>query len=159
MSDAKDISLNGKCTLMDAPARTFRIKDETGAEHPFKWTEPLDVVMIKNGSEKWKVGYYLTVTYDPDSRTVKNVSYWQEGKDKFPKDQRGGSGKSWQMPRNEKAIMFECCLKAMVDLYLGRLGNNSSGQSFETSVDSVIEAAKKATEAGITASGLNGGGA
>ncbi len=157
MTDApvnKDISLNGKCTLMDAPARTFRIKDETGADHPFKWTEPLDIVMLKNGAEKWKVGYYLTVTYDPDSRIVKNVAYWQEGKDKFPKDQKGsGSGRPWQPPRNEKAIMYECALKAMVDLYLGRLGGNTSGQSFETAVESVIGAAKKATEEGINIGG------
>lgn len=155
MTESKDISLNGKCTLMDAPARTFKIKDETGAEHPFKWTEPLDVVMLKNGAEKWKIGYYLTVTYDPESHTVKNVVYWQEGKDKFPKDQRGaGSGKSWQPPHNDKAIMFECALKAMVDLYVGGLGGTVNGKGFDAVADSVIAKAVKATEEGIKVSGV-----
>lgn len=110
----KTIDLNGKCTAMDVPNRTFRIKDVDGAEHPFKWTEPLDVVMVKNSEARWKPGYYLTVTFNPDTHVVKNVAYWQEGKEKFPKEARGGGGR----PRNERAIMLQCLFKGAVELYL-----------------------------------------
>lgn len=81
-----DIELNGKCQAIDTTARTFTIKDTGGAIHPFKWgAGPLDDVM-----KKWKAGYYLTVKYDTDTHAIKNVSYWQEGKDQFPKQQTGG---------------------------------------------------------------------
>jgi len=113
MTAPEDISLNGKCIAMDAPNRTFRMKDVDGTEHPFKWTEPLDVVMMRNGEAKWKTGYYLTVTYNPDTHAVKNVTYWQEGKDKFPREQRSGGG---GRPANDKAILFQCLLKAAVEL-------------------------------------------
>lgn len=105
-----DITLNGKCSAMDAPTRTFRMKDIDGTEHPFKWTEPLDVVMVKNGEAKWKVGYYLSVTYNPDTHAVKNVTYWNEGKDKFPKNQSGGGGRPYT-PRNEKPMIYLCAYK------------------------------------------------
>lgn len=103
--DSKDIPLNGKCIFMDAATRTFRMKDVDGTEHPFKWTEPLDVVMMRNGEAKWKSGYYLTVTYNPDTHTVKNVAYWQEGKDKFPKESKGTGYKG--QPKNDRAIIHE----------------------------------------------------
>lgn len=110
-----DIVLNGKCVAMDVTTRTFKMKDTDGTEHPFKWTEPLDVVMVRNGEAKWKSGYYLAVTYNPDTHTVKNVAYWQEGKDKFPKTATGGGGRPYQ-PRNEKPMVYESAFKSCVDL-------------------------------------------
>jgi hypothetical protein len=150
-----DVVLNGKCCTMDGPTRTFRMKDIDGSEHPFKWTEPLDVVMMKNGEARWKPGFYLTVTYNSDTHTVKNVTYWNEGKDKFPKDQKGsGSGRPYSPPRNEKAIMFECALKCMTELYVGGLGGTVNGKGFDTVADSIIAKAVAATEAGIKVAGV-----
>jgi hypothetical protein len=100
---AEPIILNGKCTAIDPTTRTFTMKEVDGTETPFKWTEPLDVVM-----RKWKAGYYLSVQYDPDTHTVKNVKYWQEGKDQFPREKgRGGQYQS----RNEKLIVYQTCYK------------------------------------------------
>ena len=96
--------INGKCNAIDPTAKTFTMREVDGTETPFKWTEPLDMIM-----RKWKAGYYLTVEYDSDSHLVKNVKYWQEGKDKFPRPEKGNRG-NWQ-PRNDKAIMLQVCYK------------------------------------------------
>jgi len=138
---AENFNLNGKCTFMDAPTRTFKMKDIDGTEHPFKWTEPLDVVMMKHGEAKWKVGYYLTVVYNPDTHAVKNVTYWNEGKDKFPKDQKGG-GKSYT-PRNERVIVLQCCMKVAADVYIA---STESGNplTFEKTMEKITAEAIKA---------------
>lgn len=104
MTVEKIIELNGKCAAIDPTTQTFSIRDTTGAPHPFKWGDVLNDVM-----KKWKAGYYLTVRYNSDTREVKNVTYWQEGKDQFPKENKGG-GRSFQ-PRNDRAIIVQCCFK------------------------------------------------
>ena len=75
--------LKGKVTIISMEKRQITLKDTDGILHPFTWTEPLDVVM-----RKWKEGYYLAVKYD--GSILKNASYWQEGKDAFPKQQGTG---------------------------------------------------------------------
>lgn len=82
---SKILDLNGKVKAIDMDTRTLTLLDESSAPHVLKWAEPLDIVM-----QKWKAGYYLTVSYDPDTYLLKNAKYWQEGKDKFPKQQDGG---------------------------------------------------------------------
>ena len=135
-SNPADIPLEGKCTFMDAATRTFKMKDIGGAEHPFKWTEPLDVVMLKNGEARWKVGFYLTVTFNPDSHVVKNVAYWNEGKDKFPKEKKGYGGQ----PRNEKLMVYESAFKTCTELVRP---DDFPGKSYSDRVEMVrIEAHK-----------------
>ena len=103
-----DKEFKGKVFLIDLTARTITMKDELGAVHPFKWTEPLDVVM-----RKWKAGYYLTLTHDADTYLLKNAVYWQEGSAVFPKPT---GGKSFA-PRNEKPVIFESVLKTCSDAF------------------------------------------
>jgi hypothetical protein len=98
--------LKGKVTIISMEKRQITLKDTDGILHPFTWTEPLDVVM-----RKWKEGYYLAVKYDGD--TLKNASYWQEGKDAFPKQQ--GTGYKGQT-RNERAIILQTCMKVAADV-------------------------------------------
>ena len=94
-----EAELKGKVATISMEKRQITLKDTDGILHPLTWTEPLDVVM-----RKWKEGYYLVVKYDGD--VLKNASYWQEGKDAFPKAQPPGSGYRGQ-PKNDKAIIHE----------------------------------------------------
>ena len=103
--------LKGKVTIISMEKRQITLKDTDGILHPFTWTEPLDVVM-----RKWKEGYYLAIKYD--GSILKNASYWQEGKDAFPKPQSGYKGQ----PRNDKAIILQCCLKVAADVRMTAWG-------------------------------------
>lgn len=128
-----DIESKGKCQILDPAARTFTIKEVDGTINPFKWVAgPLDDVM-----KKWKVGFYLTVKYDPDTRTVKNVTYWQEGKDQFPKQQ--GGGKQY-VPKNEKPMIFESVLKTCSDAFIQDAGK---AISYEKKMEAIWSVAKK----------------
>jgi hypothetical protein len=99
----------GKVSAIDPAARILTMKDESGAPHIFKWTEPLDIVM-----NKWKAGYYITLKYDGDTYFLKNATYWQESKDKFPKTQPGG-GRPYT-PKNDKPMAYESAFKSCVEL-------------------------------------------
>jgi hypothetical protein len=101
---AADAEMHGKLDKIDTSARTFSIKDVGDAVHPFKWTDVLDAVM-----KKWQPGYYLTVKYNPDTYAVKNVTYWQEGKEVWQREHKGGSGGRGYAPRNEKPAIYGCC--------------------------------------------------
>jgi hypothetical protein len=129
-----DIDLNGKVTAIDPAARTITVKDTQGAPHPFKWTEPLDVIM-----RKWKEGYYLTLKYDADTYTLKNAVYWNEGKDAFPKQQGGGRPYA---PRNEKPMIFESVFKSCCDV--AAPGESwKSGDTYEQKMERIWQVAKK----------------
>ena len=128
-----DIELNCRVTAIDEGTRTITVKDVQGASHPFKWTEPLDVVM-----RKWKAGYYLTLKYDPDTYSLKNAVYWNEGKDTFPKQQ--GSGKQY-VPKNEKPCVFESVLKSCCDQ--AEPTDFMGGESYEKKMDRIWQVAKK----------------
>jgi hypothetical protein len=127
-----DKEFKGKVSEIDQNTRTVTMKDELGAVHPFKWTEPLDVVM-----QKWKPGYYLTLKHDADTYLLKSAVYWQEGKDVFPKSQ--GSGKSYA-PRNEKPVIFESVFKTCSDAFAL---SNEAGESYEKKMDRIWAVAKK----------------
>lgn len=73
---------------------------------------------------------------------------------KTPDQHRGGGGGRPYVPRNEKAMMFNNALQVFGALYVGRLGNNSSGQNWDTSVESVIKAAEEAVKRGSIAAGV-----
>ena len=128
-----DIPLNGKCTFMDITKREFKIRDEEGQERPFNWTEPLDVVMTKNGQPRWKPGFYLTVTFDPETHIVKNVVYWKEGASLFPKESRGGRSYT---PRNERAGMAGVLLKVYGELQIA----TGAGADFKSSRKELLDA-------------------
>lgn len=132
VSAMTDKEFKGKVSAIDPEKRTVTMKDELGAVHPFKWTEPLDIVM-----KKWKPGYYLTLTHDADTYALKNAVYWQEGKDVFPKSQ--GSGKSYA-PRNEKPMIFESVFKSCCD----RASDiDFVDQNYEQKMDRIWVVAKK----------------
>jgi len=128
-----DKEFKGKVSAIDHSTRTVTMKDELGAVHPFKWTEPLDVVM-----QKWKPGYYLTLKHDADTYLLKSAIYWQEGKDIFPKSQ--GSGKTYA-PRNEKPMIFESVFKSCCDLAVHH--ENFDKQKYEDRMDRIWQIAKK----------------
>jgi len=98
----------GKVSAIDYEKRIIAMKDEQGAQHPFKWTEPLDVVM-----QKWKPGFYLALKYDEETYVLKSTSYWQEGKDVWPKGDKGGYK---GQPRNEKPMIYESAFKTCAEL-------------------------------------------
>jgi hypothetical protein len=127
----------GKVFLIDMEKRTITMKDDGGAVHPFKWTEPLDVVM-----RKWKAGYYLTLTHDADTYLLKNAVYWQEGSAVFPKPT---GGKSFA-PRNEKSMIFESVFKSCCDLAQTNpedFKQTSIKGSYEQKMDRIWSVAKK----------------
>jgi hypothetical protein len=113
MTEKNILEISGKLSAdPDLTERKFMIKDVTDAPHPFSFPAELDPVM-----KKWKAGYYLTVTYDSETRMAKNVTYWQEGKEEWAKahqNQGGSKGKS----RNERAIILQCCLKVAADVWI-----------------------------------------
>ena len=130
-----DSELKGKVTIISMEKRQITLKDTDGILHPFTWTEPLDVVM-----RKWKEGYYLTVKYD--GGILKNASYWQEGKDAFPKTQ--GTGYKGQS-RNDKAIILQTCMKVAADVAIVNL--TMAGNTYETVMTKItIEAIRAAKE-------------
>lgn len=107
-----------------------------------------------------KIGYYEKAVVERDGATgewmLVDLPYNQRPAD-FPhlkKAGGSGSGRPYTPPRNEKAIMFECALKAMVDLYVGGLGGTVNGKGFELVADSIIAKAVKATEEGIKVAGV-----
>jgi hypothetical protein len=102
-----DIEFKGKVSAIDTQKRILHIKDEKGTNAILEWTDVLDVVM-----HKWKPGYYLVLKYDADTYIIKSASYWQEGKDTFPKEK--GNFK----PRNEKLIVVQVLVKAWTDIYI-----------------------------------------
>jgi hypothetical protein len=101
-----DLELKGKVSAIDTQTRKLTMKDELGVLHIYQWTAELDVMM-----RKWKVGYYLDIKYDADTYLIKAATYWQEGKDVFPKDT-----KPYQKPRNERLIVTQMLIKTYADL-------------------------------------------
>lgn len=135
----EDKILNGKLESINTEKRQFTIKDVDGVIHPLNWVPVLDVVM-----QKWKPGYYLAVTMTQDD-AVKNVVYWQEGKDKFPKPVRSGGGQ----PRNERIIVLQTCYKECAEmarqvimLSSGMPEDKSDTQVMKELMDWVVERAK-----------------
>lgn len=135
----EDKILNGKLESINTEKRQFTIKDVDGVIHPLNWVPVLDVVM-----QKWKPGYYLAVTMTQDD-AVKNVVYWQEGKDKFPKPVRSGGGQ----PRNERIIVLQTCYKECAEMARQNLilsPNSFEGQTMDAvlnaHMDWVVERAK-----------------
>ena len=129
-----EAELKGKVTIISMEKRQITLKDTDGILHPFTWTEPLDVVM-----RKWKEGYYLAVKHDGD--ILKNASYWQEGKDAFPKMQ--GAGYKGQ-PRNERAIILQTCMKVAADVWIA--GSDKSLKYEEVMTKITTEAIRAAKE-------------
>ena len=108
--ETKILEYNGKVSAINPTERKLTMKDIRDAPQFFTWTEPLDVVM-----KKWKEGYYLHLTYNPDTYVLKNAEYWKEGKDEWVKahPQQGGYKGT---PRNNKVILFERLLESAVEL-------------------------------------------
>jgi hypothetical protein len=123
----------GKVSAIEMKERKLSMKDETGAPHIFKWTEPLDIVM-----QKWKAGYYLTLKYDSDTYLLKNATYWQEGKDTFPKTQSGG-GRPYA-PKNDKPMAYESAFKSCVELVRD---TDFPGMGYAERVEAVMKEADK----------------
>ena len=72
MTDNPQIpEFKGKVSRIDPDQRIIQMKDADDIIHPFKWTEPLDVVMCR-----WKPGYYLAVKYDEKTSVIKHAEYW-----------------------------------------------------------------------------------
>jgi|WetSurMetagenome_2_1015567.scaffolds.fasta_scaffold669403_2 hypothetical protein len=103
-----DLEMKGKVSAIDTGKCQVTMKDELGVLHIYQWTEVLDVVM-----RKWKVGYYLDIKYDADTYLIKSATYWQEGKDVFPKDV-----KAFQKPRNERLIVTQMLVKTWSEVYI-----------------------------------------
>jgi hypothetical protein len=103
-----DLELKGKVSAIDIQKRQLTMKDELGVLHIYQWTDVLDVVM-----RKWKPGYYLDVKYDADTYIIKSATYWQEGKDVFPKDV-----KAFQPKRNERLIVTQMLVKTWSEVYI-----------------------------------------
>jgi hypothetical protein len=137
--------LKGKVTIISMEKRQITLKDTDGILHPFTWTEPLDVVM-----RKWKEGYYLAVKYD--GSILKNASYWQEGKDAFPKTQ--GTGYKGQS-RNDKAIILQTCMKEAADIRVTAWASPPGSRAeYQTIMEEITTEAIKASrelckEAGV----------
>ena len=130
---ATEAEFRGRVGVIDMEKRVLQMKDADDVIHPFKWTEPLDIIM-----RKWKAGYYLTVKYDSESLVLKNAIYWQEGKDVMPKKQ--GTGRQYQ-PRNEKLIVVQVLVKAYTDLYIA--SNPPDGLDFESGRDLILTAVEE----------------
>lgn len=109
-----DITLNGKLESISASERKFVLMDVDGISHGLNWLPVLDVVMLKGTEPRWKYGY-LTVTMTKDE-SVKNVKYWPEGKDQFPKQHKGGSSGRQYQPRNERIIVLQTCYKECAEM-------------------------------------------
>jgi hypothetical protein len=129
-----DLDLKGKVSAIDVQKRQLTMKDELGVLHIYHWTAELDVVM-----RKWKVGYYLDIKYDADTYLIKSATYWQEGKDVFPKDT-----KSYQKPRNEKLIVIQSCAKLGADVFA--ITTTPDTMDFDTAMDLIIDRAIKDAE-------------
>jgi hypothetical protein len=126
-----DLEVKGKVSAIDFQKRQLTMKDELGVLHIYQWTDVLDVVM-----RKWKVGYYLSITYDADSYIIKNSTYWQEGKDVFPKDV-----KAFKPQRNERLIVVQVLVKAYTDLVL--MSFNPEDTDFDIARKLVLQAVEE----------------
>jgi hypothetical protein len=145
-----DTELKGKVTVFSSEKRQITLKDVDGILHPFTWTEPLDIIM-----RKWKEGYYLKITHE--GYILKNASYWQEGKDAFPKTHPPGSGGRPFTPRNEKPIIYQVCFKEACAMAREIMIRNTSFppelDPANSLMDWALERAKKDSKALIEAAG------
>jgi hypothetical protein len=129
-----ETEFKGKVSAIDPAVRILTMKDESGAPYIFKWTEPLDVVM-----NKWRTGYYLTLKYESDTYFLKNATYWQEGKDQWPKGQQGSGGRPYT-PKNDKPMAYESAFRSCVELVRD---TDFPGMAFAERVEAVRKEADK----------------
>ena len=120
---------NGAVSAIDTSKRILTMFDEHGVTHPFKWTEPLDVVLAKQ-----KIGYGLTLKYDDETRVLKSAVFWSK-----PEGFNKGKGKSYA-PRNEKPMIHESAFKTCADLVRD---TDFPGQTYEQRVEAVRVQAEK----------------
>ena len=137
MTEPRDYK--GKVSAVDLDKRILTMFDEMGVTHPFKWTEPLDVVM-----QKQKVGYYLSLKYDDETRVLKSAHYWSEWKENWKPAQN--QKPQWQgKPRNEKIIVLQSSLKVAADLF--QCCTTPDTQDYESACELVVSMAIKMTNA------------
>jgi hypothetical protein len=111
----------GVVESLDAPNRKAVISDEGGVMHPLIW--PAGYLDEKFG--KLKPGYYRKFSGEaakPDVVTAigwmgKDEPEWVKARYKALHPQGGGGGWKGQ-PRNERAIILQCCMKVAADVWM-----------------------------------------
>jgi hypothetical protein len=147
----------GVVETVDAPGRKATVSDEQGIIHPIVWAPGY----LDEKFAKLKPGYYRKFsgeTGKPGVTTAlgymgKDDPEWVKARYKALHPS-GGSGGYRGQPRNEKAIILQCCMKVAGEVFVGCLGGNSNGQSYEATMERITVAAKKAAAELCTAAGV-----
>jgi hypothetical protein len=132
-------TLEGKVVNLNPSARTFTLRPDGAFAVDIVWGAHQDSAM-----QKYKDGYKAKVTYEPGTpnRMVDIISL-------FKKRENGGYG---GQPRNDKAIILQCCMKVAADVYIAR---NHNAPTFEDAMEDITEEAVKAAGELCKQAGVN----
>ena len=148
----------GVVESVDTAGRKATVSDEQGVIHPITWSAGY----LDEKFAKLKPGYYRKFSGETGKPGVttsigwmgKDEPEWAKARYKALHPAGGGGGRPYSPPRNEKAIMYQCALKVAADVFVGSLGGASNGQTYENTMDRIIEAAEKATNTGAKLAGV-----
>ena len=156
MTNPAGEQVEGNVTEIDLPARYFILEDRQAK--PFLkvfWAAaqegPADnPTYLFKKIRKLQPGYYTTPVVTLEEKTgglqegiMVDLPYKERPAD-FPKvKKKGGTGGNYQ-PRNERAIILECCLKVAADVWIA--GSDKTLKYEEVMIKITTEAIKTAKE-------------